>query len=114
MSINTTLGALLPIVFCGCVLTLTILWMRGRAASQQTKAKQAFAEALASKNIKIDASDVRTKKELDGVIGCEVTYSGALFAVGDYRPNGAVFVRYYPRPKDDRDWSFWYPADPNP
>ena len=108
---NVILGALLPIVFCTSVLVLILLWMRRKGiAAQHEKARNAFAAALATKNIKIDPTDVTTKQGAGGVILCEVTYALGLYANGEYRPSGRVLVRFYCRSSDnDSNESFWYP-----
>jgi hypothetical protein len=112
---NVILGILLPIVFCGSVLTLVFLWMKNQGTTaQQERARNAFAKALASKNIKVDPVDVATKRGAGGTILCSITYGRTLYANGEYRRTGRVFVRYYPRPDGDPDWSFWHPATTNP
>ncbi len=81
--------------------------------ARHEKAKQLFAEALAAKNIKIDPKDVVTEQKNDGTMICSVTYGQFLFAIGEYC-EGEVFVQFYPRQDRDPDWSFRYPAAPNP
>jgi hypothetical protein len=100
-----------PVVFWGFILTLFILWMRReRITTRHEKAKRAFAEALATKNIKIDPTDVTTEQGHGGAILCKVVYGRALYAQGEFRANGMVFVRFYPRPENDPQRSFWHPA----
>jgi len=111
---NTVLGVLLPIVFCGSVLTLVFLWMRRNESTRHKKAKQAFTEALAAKNIKIDPADVAVRQGSGGVILCQIIYRLGLFASGEYHSSGQVFVRFYPKQENDPDWSFWYPTTPHP
>ncbi len=108
---NVILGALLPIVFCVSVLTLVLLWVKRQGTTaQQKRARNAFTAALASKNIKVDPVDVATQRGAGGTILCSITYGRTLYANGEYRRSGQVFVRHYPRPDGDPDWSFWYPA----
>ena len=110
MQVDTGLGVLIPLVFCGFIIILAFLLMKRRdAADQLIHARSAFAAALASKGVDIIPSLIRTRGDTGAVV-CEVHYGRAHYACGEYYPNdGQVFVSQYCNPRGDRGMAFTFP-----
>ncbi len=114
-------AALGPLVLCGLIIAFLVRNSEKKRLTQerttrrffqgqQAKARQDFAQALATKGIKIDPGDVVTVRGTDGMIDCSVTCKQGLLASGEYCAD-VVFVQFYLRPDGDPDWSFHYNAN---